>query len=119
MQAKSHFERAGRVEMGLTIELDDKRNPMKITNTSIETLPSSSAGAASGVQAAQQAGSARSYKTDSVNVSSASQLLNLAKASAAPDRSAKVSSVAAALRSGQYSSDIASVSQALVGGHIQ
>ena len=29
MQAKSHFERAGRVEMGLAIELDDKRNPMR------------------------------------------------------------------------------------------
>jgi hypothetical protein len=92
---------------------------MKITNTSIETLPSSGAGAASGVQATQQGISANNSKTDSVNVSSASLLLNLAKASAAPDRSAKVSSVSAAVRSGQYSSDLASVSQALVGGHIQ
>jgi anti-sigma28 factor (negative regulator of flagellin synthesis) len=92
---------------------------MKITNTSIETLPSSGAGAASGVQATQQGNSASNAKTDSVNVSNASQLLNLAKASAAPERSARVSSVAAAVRSGQYSSDIGSVSQALVGGHIQ
>jgi anti-sigma28 factor (negative regulator of flagellin synthesis) len=92
---------------------------MKITNTSIETLPAAGAGAASGVQASQQGGASKTAKTDSVNVSSASQLLNLAKASAAPERSAKVASVAAAVRSGQYSSDIAGVSQAIVGGHIQ
>ena len=92
---------------------------MKITNTSIETLAPTGTGAANGVQANQQGNSAKTAKTDSVNVSSASLLLNLAKASAAPDRSAMVSNVAAAVRSGQYSSDIASVSHALVGGHIQ
>ena len=55
-----------------------------------------------------------------MNLSSASQLLSLAKAAGAgPDRSAKVSNVAAAVRSGQYSSDIASVSHAVVQGHIK
>jgi anti-sigma28 factor (negative regulator of flagellin synthesis) len=92
---------------------------MKITNTSIETLPSSGAGAANGVQSAQQGSAAKTAQTDSVNVSSASQLLSLAKASAAPERSAKVSNVAAAVRSGQYSNDIASVSHAVVEGHLQ
>ncbi len=91
---------------------------MKITNTSIETLAPAGAGAANGVQANQQGTAARTSKTDSVNLSSASQLLSLAKA-AAPDRSAKVSSVAAAVRSGQYSSDNASVSHAVVQGHIK
>jgi len=92
---------------------------MKITNTSIETLAPAGSGAASGVQANQQGTAAKASQTDSVNLSSASQLLNLAKAAAAPDRSAKVSSVAAAVRSGQYSSDIASVSAAVVQGHIK
>ena len=92
---------------------------MKITNTSIETLPSAGAGAASGLEANHQGTAAKTAKTDSVNVSSASQLLSLAKASAAPQRAAQVSNVAAAVRSGQYSSDAASVSQALVEGHIQ
>jgi anti-sigma28 factor (negative regulator of flagellin synthesis) len=92
---------------------------MKITNTSIETLAPASTGAANGVQATQQGTAAKTSKTDSVNVSSASQLLSLAKAAAAPDRSAKVSNVAAAVRSGQYSSDIASVSHAVVQGHIK
>jgi anti-sigma28 factor (negative regulator of flagellin synthesis) len=92
---------------------------MKITNTSIETLPPGGASAASGAQAAQQGTAAKAGKTDSVNVSVASQLLSLAKASAAPDRSAKLSNVAAAIRTGQYSADIASVSHAVVDGHIQ
>jgi anti-sigma28 factor (negative regulator of flagellin synthesis) len=93
---------------------------MKITNTSIETLPPAGAGAANGdVQTTEQGTAAKSAQTDSVNVSSASQLLNLAKAAAAPERSSKVSSVAAAVRSGQYSSDLASVSRAVVEGHIK
>jgi anti-sigma28 factor (negative regulator of flagellin synthesis) len=93
---------------------------MKITNTSIETLAPAGSGAASSVQVNQQGTAAKTSKTDSVNLSSASQLLSLAKAAAAaPDRSAKVSSVSAAVRSGQYSSDIASVSAAVVQGHIK
>ena len=92
---------------------------MKITNSSIETLAPAGTGAASGIQANQQGTAAKTAKTDSVNLSSASQLLSLAKAAAAPDRSSKVSSVAAAVRSGQYSSDIASVSAAVVQGHIK
>jgi anti-sigma28 factor (negative regulator of flagellin synthesis) len=92
---------------------------MKITNTSIETLAPAGTGAASGVSASGQGTSAKAAKTDSVNVSSASQLLSLAKASATPERSAKVSSVAAALRTGQYSSDIDSVSHAVVQEHIK
>ncbi len=91
---------------------------MKITNTSIQTLATGGA-TASGVEAAQQQAAAAKAKSDSVNVSTASQLLNLAKASAAPDRSAKVASVAAVVRSGQYSADTASVSTALVAGHLQ
>jgi anti-sigma28 factor (negative regulator of flagellin synthesis) len=93
---------------------------MKITNTSIETLAPAGTAAASGVQAAQQGTATKTSKTDSVNVSSASQLLSLAKAAAvSPERSAKVSNVAAAVRSGQYSSDNASVSHAVVQGHIK
>jgi anti-sigma28 factor (negative regulator of flagellin synthesis) len=79
---------------------------MKITNTSIETLATGGAAAAGGVSASQQAAAAKS-KNDSVNVSSASALLNLAKASAA-DRSAKLASVASLVRNGQYSTDNAS-----------
>jgi anti-sigma28 factor (negative regulator of flagellin synthesis) len=90
---------------------------MKITNTSIETLATGGAAAAGGVSASQQAAAAKS-KNDSVNVSSASALLNLAKASAA-DRSAKLASVASLVRNGQYSTDNASLSHAVVEGHLQ
>jgi len=96
---------------------------MKLTNTSIETVAPGQAGGTSGLGgvgnndshiAANKTGS-----SDSVNLSSASQLLNLAKASATSDRSAKVASVTALVRSGQYSTDDASISHAVVQGHIQ
>jgi anti-sigma28 factor (negative regulator of flagellin synthesis) len=53
-----------------------------------------------------------------VSLSSASQLLSLAKAGAS-DRSSKVANIAALVRSGQYSADTTSVSHAVVQGHIQ
>jgi anti-sigma28 factor (negative regulator of flagellin synthesis) len=92
---------------------------MKITNTSIETLAPTGAGAANGVPLTSRGTAAKAGTTDTVNVSSASELLSLAKASAAPERTAKVSNVAAAVRTGQYSADIASVSHAVIEGHIQ
>jgi anti-sigma28 factor (negative regulator of flagellin synthesis) len=97
---------------------------VKLTNTSFETLAPGSAGsaaAASGVAGSNSraAAAAKAGSSDSVNLSSASQLLGLAKAGASPDRSAKVSSVAALVRSGQYSADTAAVSHAVVEGHIQ
>ena len=97
---------------------------MKLTNTSIETLGPGSAGsaaAASGVagSSSRTAASAKAGSSDSVNLSSASQLLNLAKAGGTTDRSAKVSSVAALVRSGQYTADTAAVSHAVVEGHLQ
>lgn len=91
---------------------------MKITNTSIETLATGGAAAAGGVGASQHTSAAAQSKNDSVNVSSASALLNLAKSSAT-DRSAKLASVASLIRSGQYSTDNASVSHAVVEGHLQ
>ncbi len=91
---------------------------MKITNTSIETLATGGAAAAGGVGASLQASAAAKSRNDSVNLSSASQLLNLAKTSAT-DRSAKLASVSSLLRSGQYSTDTASVSHAVVEGHLQ
>jgi anti-sigma28 factor (negative regulator of flagellin synthesis) len=96
---------------------------MKLTNTNIETISPSSAGGAAGISgvggSSSRVAGTTSGGSDSVNLSSASQLLSLAKASASSDRSAKVSSVAALVRSGQYSTDNASVSQAVVEGHIQ
>lgn len=96
---------------------------MKLTNTSIETVAPGSAGSAASVNGVggsnSRSGAGKAGSSDSVNLSSASQLLSLAKANAAPDRSAKVSSVAALVRSGQYSADSASVSKAVVEGHIQ
>jgi anti-sigma28 factor (negative regulator of flagellin synthesis) len=99
---------------------------MKLTNTSIETLGSGSttgtggAGAVDGVAGGNsRAAAAKVGGSDSVSLSSASQLVNLAKASAAPDRAAQVASVASLVRSGQYSTDNASLSHAVVEGHIQ
>jgi anti-sigma28 factor (negative regulator of flagellin synthesis) len=97
---------------------------MRLTSTSIETLaPGSAAGAgnADGIGSVGRSDSratSNSTNSDSVNLSSAAALVNLAK-SAAPDRSSKVASVAALVRSGQYSSDAASVSQAVVQGSIR
>jgi anti-sigma28 factor (negative regulator of flagellin synthesis) len=94
---------------------------MKLTNTSIETLAPSGAGASSAINKAgkdSRAAAASAANSDSVKLSSASQLLNLAKASA-PDRSAKLASIAALVRTGQYSTDTTSVSHAVVEGHIQ
>jgi len=94
---------------------------MKLTNTSIETLSTGHTGGSAVVTGAGE-GESRSAKTtssDSVNLSSASQqLLSLAKASAS-DRAVKLASVASLVRSGQYSADTASVSRAVVQGHIQ
>lgn len=98
---------------------------MKLTNTSIETLAPSSAGGAAGTGSVGSVGgnsrssSAKAASSDSVSLSSASQLVNLAKASAVPDRASKLANVAALVRSGQYSADTASVSHAVVEGHIQ
>jgi hypothetical protein len=95
---------------------------MKLTNTSIETIAPSQTGGSVGVSGAGGGGSRAAApqggSSDSVNLSSASQLLSLAKAGASSDRSAKVVSVAALVRSGQYSADTASVSHAVVQGHI-
>ena len=94
---------------------------MKITNSSIETLAPGSAAAACGVGAHPSRTAAnKNGNADSVNLSSASQLVNLAKATnAAPERTTKLANLAALVRSGQYSADTASVSHAVVEGHIQ
>ncbi len=94
---------------------------MKLTNTSIETLSTGHSGSTTSVTGTggSNSGATKTTSSDSVNLSNASQqLLSLAKASA-PDRSAKLASVASLVRSGQYSTDTASVSHAVVQGHIQ
>lgn len=96
---------------------------MKLTNTSIETVSPSYAGGTSGVSEvagndSRTGSSSKAGNADSVSLSSASQLLNLAK-STASDRSVKVASIAALVKSGQYSADTTSVSHAVVQGHIQ
>ena len=95
---------------------------MKLTNTSIETVSPSHAGTTAGVSGVNandsRVASSKSGSSDSVSLSSASQLLSLAKAGAS-DRSSKVANIAALVRSGQYSADTTSVSHAVVEGHIQ
>jgi anti-sigma28 factor (negative regulator of flagellin synthesis) len=95
---------------------------MKITNTSIETLAPGGAGGAGAISGGSdsRAAASKPSNSDSVSLSSASQLVNLAKASgSSPDRAAKLASVAALVRSGQYSADNASVSHAVVEGHLK
>jgi len=94
---------------------------MRLTNTSIETLAPSGAGTPGSVASTgkdSRAAAATANSADSVKLSSASQLINLAKA-AAPDRSAKLASIAALVKSGQYSTDTTSVSHAVVEGHLK
>ena len=95
---------------------------MKLTNTSIETVSPSQAGTTAGVSGVaandSRVASAQSGSSDSVSLSSASQLLSLAKAGAS-DRSSKLANIAALVRSGQYSTDTTSVSHAVVEGHIK
>jgi len=99
---------------------------MKITNSSIETLGNQSILGSTGASAANGAGESTTRfaarpaaQADSVNLSSAGQLVSLAKASAAPANAAKLASVAALVRSGQYQTDTNSVSHAVVQGHLQ
>ncbi len=95
---------------------------MKITNANIETLAPASTGNTGSVSSvnsneSRTAASANASGSDSVSLSSASQLLNLAKSGSA-DRSAKVADIAALVRSGQYSTDPSGVSQAVIQGHL-
>jgi anti-sigma28 factor (negative regulator of flagellin synthesis) len=97
---------------------------MKITNSSIETVAPGGSGTAAAVggSEANQARTAANRRAtdDSVSLSNASQLVNLAKTnSVAPDHAAKLASLAALVRTGQYSADTAGVSHAVVEGHIQ
>jgi hypothetical protein len=57
--------------------------------------------------------------TDSVRLSGASSLVGLAKASTSATPPAKLASLAAQLKAGQYQADTAQVSQAVVNGHLQ
>ena len=95
---------------------------MKITNSSIETLGNQVITGSNGASAANGAGESTTRsaaQADSVNLSSAGQLVTLAKASAAPANAAKLANVAALVRSGQYQTDTNSVSRAVVRGHLQ
>jgi anti-sigma28 factor (negative regulator of flagellin synthesis) len=108
------------------IQAVERKTNMKITNASIETLSPGGAAGAGQTAALDGVGgqnsrttTARTAYSDTVSLSSAGQLVNLAKASASTDRTDELASVAALVRSGQYSADTASVSRALVQGHIQ
>jgi anti-sigma28 factor (negative regulator of flagellin synthesis) len=93
---------------------------MRIGNSSIDSLGSKGAGSVGGVpadshSAAETQGSALS---DTVSLSSASNLVSLAKVSTSPVQQAKIQSLAAQLLAGQYQADTAQVSQAVVQSHL-
>jgi anti-sigma28 factor (negative regulator of flagellin synthesis) len=93
---------------------------MKITNTNIQTVTTGVGGTgASGGTDANQSTAGPGAKGDSVKLSNASELVSLAKSAALASRDAKLSNISAMVRSGQYNADTASVSRAVVEGHIQ
>jgi anti-sigma28 factor (negative regulator of flagellin synthesis) len=94
---------------------------MRIGNSSLDSLIGSGPGAVNGTGNESPAVSRTSDGTgaDSVRLSSASSLVGRAKASDAATDPAKLASLAAQLRSGQYQADTAQVSHAVVDGHLQ
>jgi anti-sigma28 factor (negative regulator of flagellin synthesis) len=89
---------------------------MRIGNGSIDSLGSGNVGSVGGAGSDSRA-AASNAKSDSVNLSSAANLVALAKAGAA-SRQSKVESLSAQVKSGAYQADNAQVSHAVVEGHI-
>lgn len=91
---------------------------MQISHTNINSLGSGSADSVAGSQVdARSSAAVAKTKPDSVSLSDATNLVALAKASAA-SRQTKIDSLSEQIQSGAYQSDTAQISHAVVQGHI-
>ena len=94
---------------------------MKIDSETFDKLQNDarvSAGQADGRQTRVSKADSSRGATDVVNLSSARSFVSLAKSIAPADRQAKLNSLAAQLRSGQYHPDLNEVSRSLIDSHL-
>ena len=94
---------------------------MRIGNSSLDNLIGGGPAAVNGAGTESPAVTRTSdgSASDSVRLSSASTLIGLAKVGNTATNPAKLASLAAQLRSGQYQADTAQVSHAVVDDHLQ
>lgn len=91
---------------------------VRIGSSSIDQLGGGSVGSVGGANSdTRSSGAGASPKSDSVSLSNAANLIELAKAGAA-SRQSKVQSLSADIKSGKYQADNAQTSHAMVEGHI-
>jgi hypothetical protein len=94
---------------------------MKIGNSAAESLMQGGAGSVTGIDPeTQPSASPRGAKagSDSVKLSSGSNLIALTKASFSNAHAAKVQSIASRISAGLYQADSLQTSQAVVEGHL-
>jgi hypothetical protein len=94
---------------------------MRIGNSSLDSLIGTGPSAVNGAggDSPSVGNSPDGARADSVSLSNAGNLIGLAKASTSATQPAKLASLTAQLRAGQYQANTAQVSQALVEGHLQ
>lgn len=95
---------------------------MRVQNGAVDSAASSTrsdAAQSSGAESRLASSAPASGSADRVSLSNATSLLSLAKGMMPADKQAKLESVAAQFRSGQYQADAPGVSEAIVQGHIQ
>jgi anti-sigma28 factor (negative regulator of flagellin synthesis) len=93
---------------------------MRIESSSIENVTNGASYVGDvGSNSRSANGSGASGRSDTVSLSNATNLVALAKSSSAAVGQAKLESIGAQLRSGQYQSDTAQLSRSVVQSHIQ
>jgi anti-sigma28 factor (negative regulator of flagellin synthesis) len=91
---------------------------VRIGGSGIDQLGGGSVGSVGGANSdSRSSATGASPKSDSVSLSNAANLIELAKAGAA-SRQSKVQSLGAEIKSGKYQADNAQISHAVVEGHI-
>jgi hypothetical protein len=94
---------------------------MKIANSAVESLIQRGAGSVTGIDPETQAAvsTRAAAASDSVKLSSGSNLIALTKASFSNAHTAKVRSIASQVSAGLYQTDSLQTSQAVVEGHLR
>jgi len=90
---------------------------MRVDNKSVDTVLTDSRTAATsrvGQDTLSGTQKAAGLDSDHANLSSASSLVSLAKTMVSPERQAKISALAAQIRSGSYHADTGEAGQAMV-----
>lgn len=94
---------------------------MRIQNTAVDNRIENGAGAVEGLSPDARSSSAQrqGLTSDTVSLSDAANWIGLAKTSVPAAEQQRIASVREQLRSGQYHTDVAEISRAVVGGHLR